>query len=103
VDEAVNSVMSTSGLSFSEQTPTDIGGASGARFEISLDEPGSATLHGMSNGLDQIGILQGDRVLAWFLDVAGQPVGFFAVAHETGPFLDEAQTLIESIIWKDLR
>jgi hypothetical protein len=102
VEEAVESTTSRPGASFTEPTPIDVAGAEGVTFDASLDEPGSATLHPMSNGFDQIGILQGERVKGYFVDVAGQPVGIFVIAPETGPFPDEAQALIESIVWKDL-
>lgn len=102
LEEAVDAVTSMSGPTFTEPTPTEIAGARGVEFEASLEEPGSATLHAFSNGFDQIGIIEGERVRAYFVDVAGQPVGIFVIAPETGPFPEEGQILISSLIWKGL-
>lgn len=102
LEEAVDAVTSMSGPTFTEPTATEIAGAPGVEFEASFEEPGSATLHAFSNGFDQIGIIEGERVRAYFVDVAGQPVGILVIAPETGPFSDEGQILIDSIIWKGL-
>lgn len=102
VDEAVQSLTSQPGPSFSEPEPAEIGGSAGLRFDVSSEE-GAHILHEFSNTFDQLALHIGEQARGYVVNVAGTPVGVYVFSTDDGAYFDETQELLDSIIWKDLR
>lgn len=101
VDEAVDSLTSRPGPTFSEPEPVEVGGASGRTFQVAAgQEP--HILHEFSNAFDQIALHIGDQGQGSVLDIDGTSIGIYLFTSQGGESLDEAQAIVDSIVWKDL-
>ena len=94
----------TDATKFEATEPTDVvvGGAEGVTLVITPFETETLTRFSVATNLGVFPLPAGQEQRIYLLDVAGQTVAF--LAHTTSPIDEEEnlQTIIDSIVWRDL-
>lgn len=113
VESTSASIRSDPAVSFSDTTPVDVGGASGVTFTASRSGTGSGDVYLIYDDPEPncsrrdcgegVLLLAGDTSMVFYVvDVNGSTVTIVITDRPGGSFTELAQSVVDSITWRDL-